>query len=149
MLKILVLHGPNLNLLGLREPEIYGKTTLIDINKELMGFAKKEGLELTTKQSNFEGELIQIIQETMENYDGIVFNPAAYTHTSIALRDAIAAVNIPVIEVHLSNIYKREQFRHHSYISEVAEGVVSGFGKESYFLGLRALINLLSKKAKK
>ncbi|MBI3353962.1 MAG: type II 3-dehydroquinate dehydratase [Nitrospirae bacterium] len=149
MLKILVLHGPNLNLLGLREPEIYGKTTLIDINKELMGFAKKEGLELTTKQSNFEGELIQIIQETMENYDGIVFNPAAYTHTSIALRDAIAAVNIPVIEVHLSNIYKREQFRHHSYISEVVEGVVSGFGKESYFLGLRALINLLSKKAKK
>lgn len=149
MLKILVLHGPNLNLLGLREPEIYGKTTLIDINKELMGFAKKEGLELTTKQSNFEGELIQIIQETMENYDGIVFNPAAYTHTSIALRDAIAAVNIPVIEVHLSNIYKREQFRHYSYISEVAEGVVSGFGKESYFLGLRALINLLSKKAKK
>ncbi len=149
MLKIIVLHGPNLNLLGLREPEIYGKATLFNINKELMGFAKKEGFELTIKQSNFEGELIQIIQEAMENYDGIVFNPAAYTHTSIALRDAIAAVNIPVIEVHLSNIYKREQFRHHSYISEVAEGVVSGFGKESYFLGLRALINLLSKKAKK
>ncbi|MBI5042336.1 MAG: type II 3-dehydroquinate dehydratase [Nitrospirae bacterium] len=149
MLKILVLHGPNLNLLGLREPEIYGKTTLLDINKEMMEFAKKEGMDITIKQSNFEGELIQMLHESVEEYDAIVFNPAAFTHTSIALRDAISAVGIPVIEVHLSNIYKRESFRRHSYISEVSEGVISGFGKDSYFLGLKAAKNLLSKKVKK
>ena len=137
MLKILLLHGPNLNLLGLREPEVYGKATLLDINNELLEFAKKEGMDITIKQSNFEGELIQMIHESAEEYDAIVFNPAAFTHTSIALRDAIAAVGVPVIEVHLSNIYKREAFRRHSYISEVSEGVISGFGKDSYLLGLK------------
>ncbi|MEK6655850.1 MAG: type II 3-dehydroquinate dehydratase [Nitrospirota bacterium] len=149
MLKILLLHGPNLNLLGLREPEVYGKATLLDINNELLEFAKKEGMDITIKQSNFEGELIQMIHESAEEYDAIVFNPAAFTHTSIALRDAIAAVGVPVIEVHLSNIYKREAFRRHSYISEVSEGVISGFGKDSYLLGLKAAKNLLSKKVKK
>ncbi|MBI5182458.1 MAG: type II 3-dehydroquinate dehydratase [Nitrospirae bacterium] len=149
MLKILVLHGPNMNLLGLREPEIYGKTTLFDINSELMEFAKREGIDITIKQSNFEGELIQMIHESLGEYDAIIFNPGAFTHTSVALRDAIAGVGVPVIEIHLSNIYKREPFRQHSYISEVSEGVISGFGPDSYLLGLRAAISLLSKKVKK
>jgi 3-dehydroquinate dehydratase-2 len=149
MLKILVLHGPNLNLLGLREPEIYGKTTLFDITSELMEFAKREGIDITIKQSNFEGELIQMIHESLGEYGAVIFNPGAFTHTSIALRDAIAGVGVPVIEVHLSNIYKREPFRKHSYISEVSEGVISGFGPDSYLLGLRAAISLLSKKVKK
>ncbi|MBI5190241.1 MAG: type II 3-dehydroquinate dehydratase [Nitrospirae bacterium] len=141
--KILVIHGPNLNMLGMREPEVYGRMTLTEINESLMDAAKKAGVELRTFQSNHEGELVDAIQEALGTYDAIIINPGAYTHTSVALRDAIAAVAIPTVEVHLSNIYKREEFRHHSYVSEVAAGQICGFGVDSYFLGLRAALKLI------
>ncbi|AMA10086.1 type II 3-dehydroquinate dehydratase [Picosynechococcus sp. PCC 73109] len=140
-LNILVLHGPNLNLLGLREPEIYGATTLEDINARLEKEAKILGVSLHCFQSNHEGALVDQIQAALGKFSGILINPAAYTHTSVALRDALAAVNLPTIEVHLSNIHQRETFRHHSYIAPIAVGQICGFGAESYYLGLRALVN--------
>ena len=137
-MQILVIHGPNLNLLGKREPDIYGTVTLADINSRLSGLASELGVEVTFFQSNHEGELVQKVQEAMGAYQAIVINPGAYTHTSVALRDALAATGIATVEVHLSNIYKREDFRHHSYISGIAVGQITGFGPDSYLLGLRA-----------
>ncbi len=141
MKKILVLHGPNLNLLGSREPMVYGLTSLDDLNKMLLSRAKKEGCSLVCKQSNSEHQLIDIIQQAAtDNIDRIIFNPAAYTHTSIALRDALQAVNIPFIEVHISNIFSREPFRHHSYFSDIAQGVICGLGVKGYLLALQTII---------
>ena len=144
-MKILVIHGPNLNLLGKREADIYGTNTLDDINTMLKQLAKELKVELDIKQSNHEGEIVDIIQNS-KNYDALVINPAAYTHTSIAIRDAIAAVEIPAVEVHLSNIHKREEFRQKSLIAPVAYGQISGFGYESYLLGLRAAVSITNAK---
>ncbi len=144
-MKILVLHGPNLNILGKREPEIYGKTTLDQINSDIYKFAQENSIEISIYQSNHEGELVTKIQEAINIYDAIVINPAAYTHTSIAIRDAISASNIPTIEVHLTNIFSREDFRHKSLISGVVSGVISGFGANSYILGIMAAINILKR----
>jgi 3-dehydroquinate dehydratase II len=135
---VLVLNGPNLNLLGSREPEIYGHTTLEDINRDLMTLGAELGIRVETFQSNSEGALVDRIQQAHSNIDLIIINPAAYTHTSIAIRDAIIAIETPVIEVHLSNVYKRESFRHHSTIADVAEARLMGFGAEGYLLALRA-----------
>jgi len=143
MKKILVIHGPNLDLLGQREPAIYGKVTLAKINNELKKAAKKRKISLAIKQSNHEGEIVDLIGKSKENYAGLLINPAAYTHTSVAIRDAIAAAKITTVEVHLSNIYSREEFRHKSLISPVAAGTIAGFGAKSYLLGLEALIDLI------
>ncbi|MGD1939604.1 MAG: type II 3-dehydroquinate dehydratase [Cyanophyceae cyanobacterium] len=140
---VLVIHGPNLNLLGTREPEVYGALTLEDINQGIEDEAKKIGIDIECCQSNHEGVLIDLIHDARERFIGIVMNPGAYTHTSVAIRDAIAAVDIPLVEVHLSNIHKREAFRHHSYIAPVAIGQISGFGAHSYTLGLWALVEHL------
>jgi 3-dehydroquinate dehydratase II len=140
---ILVLHGPNLNLLGLREPEIYGSASLLDVNQMLEQTALALGARITAFQSNHEGALIDQIQAALDVHQGILINPGGYTHTSVALRDAIAGVHLPTVEVHLSNIHKREEFRHHSYIAPVAIGQISGFGIESYRLGLQALVRHL------
>jgi len=134
-----VLHGPNLNLLGQREPEVYGNVTLQDIDAMLADEAKTLGIELRSSQSNSEGDLVNAIQDAAGWADAMIINPAAYTHTSVALRDAVAASAFPVIEVHLSNIYAREEFRHHSFIAPVAAGQISGFGKDSYRLALHAV----------
>lgn len=139
-MNILVLHGPNLNLLGSRETHVYGTVTLEGINQELAVLAKAEDVTITARQSNAEGELVNWVQQAGGEFDALVINPGAYTHTSIALRDAIAGVGIPTVEVHLSNIYRREEFRQQSYIAGVAVGQISGFGPESYVLGLRAAI---------
>jgi len=144
--KILVLHGPNLNLLGLREPEVYGAMTQRDIDATLRQIAKEENLEVKVMQSNSEGALVDAIQAAPGRFDGILLNPAAYTHTSVALRDAVAAVGLPVVEVHLSNIYKREEFRHYSYIAPVAVGQVSGFGGYSYVLGIYGLVQEIDRR---
>ncbi|MBW4443456.1 MAG: type II 3-dehydroquinate dehydratase [Plectolyngbya sp. WJT66-NPBG17] len=144
MSSILVLHGPNLNLLGKREPGVYGVVTLEEINQRLEQEARSLKFELAVLQSNHEGVLVDAIQEAMGKHQGILINPGAYTHTSVAIRDAIAAVNLPTVEVHLSNIHKREAFRHHSYIAPVAIGQICGFGVESYRLGLHALVHYLS-----
>ncbi|MCD6255439.1 MAG: type II 3-dehydroquinate dehydratase [Deltaproteobacteria bacterium] len=141
--RILVLHGPNLNLLGQREASIYGSTSLEEINRLIKEEADKLGLEVTTFQSNYEGRLVEAIQDARGKYDLIIINPAAYTHTSIALRDAILAVDIPVIEVHISNIYKREAFRQKSYIAGVAVGQICGFGINSYLLAIRAAAKII------
>ena len=143
-MKILVLHGPNLNLLGKREPDKYGLKTLDGINQELEGLAKNLGVEIEIFQSNSEGSLVDKIQEAAGKFDGILINPAAYTHTSIAIRDAISGINLPCVEVHLSNIHSREEFRHHSYIASVCLGQISGFEEDSYKLGLTALVNYLA-----
>ncbi len=143
MIKILVLHGPNLNLLGMREPGIYGSVTLAEINQKLQTAATSLGAEVTCLQANSEGALVDAIHSAWGTQRGLLINAGAYTHTSIAIRDAIAAVNIPTVEVHLSNIYRREQFRHHSYIAPIAIGQISGFGAESYYLGLQALVHHL------
>jgi 3-dehydroquinate dehydratase-2 len=144
MATILVLHGPNLNLLGLREPGIYGAATLDSINQQLSQLCHDAGHHLLTLQSNAEYELIERIHDARkEGVDFILINPAAFTHTSVALRDALLAVDIPFIEVHLSNVHKREAFRHHSYFSDVAQGVICGFGATSYELALRAAFQLL------
>lgn len=142
-ISILVLHGPNLNLLGRREPSIYGASTLEEIDRLLGVKAETLGVEIVTQQSNYEGELVTAIHKALDHHQGIVINGGAYTHTSVAIRDAIAAVAIPTVEVHLSNIYRREEFRHHSWIAPVAIGQISGFGVQSYLLGLEALINYL------
>jgi 3-dehydroquinate dehydratase-2 len=144
-MKILIIHGPNLNLLGTRETGIYGSKSIDDINNSLNSLAKELGVEITVKQSNHEGEIVDMIQKS-KDYSAIVINPAAYTHTSIAIRDAITAVNIPVVEVHLSNIHQREEFRQKSLIAPVAAGQVSGFGPESYMLGLRAAVSIANAK---
>jgi len=143
MKKILVIHGPNLNLLGKREPDIYGQVTLGQINNELKKIARKRKVSLTIKQSNYEGEIVDLIAKIKNKYDALLINPAAYTHTSVAIRDAIAASGILTIEVHLSNIYSREEFRQKSLISPVVKGTISGFGAKSYILALEALIDLL------
>jgi len=140
-LKLLVLDGPNLNLLGQREPEIYGSLTLSDVDKLLVEKGKIMGVEVVCFQSNHEGNLVDKIHQALGNYQGIVINAGAYTHTSVAVRDALAGVNLPTVEVHLSNIYRREEFRHHSYIAPISVGQISGFGVDSYLLGLQALVN--------
>lgn len=143
LISVLVLHGPNLNLLGKREPEIYGSVTLDAINRLLAAEGQKLQAKTSALQSNHEGVLVDAIQAARGEHQGILINAGAYTHTSVALRDAIAAVNIPTVEVHLSNIYQRETFRHHSYIAAVAIGQISGFGANSYRLGLQALVDYL------
>ncbi len=145
MIRILVLHGPNLNMLGVREQEMYGDQTLQSINAQLMELAQAEGVTLEAKHSNSEGELVSWIQEARGRFDAIVINPAAYTHTSVALRDAILSVTLPTVEVHLSNIHQREEFRQRSYLAGVAIGQISGFGALSYELGVRAAIDHVRK----
>jgi len=135
---VLVIHGPNLNLLGEREPEVYGRTSLADIDKELKKLGRELEMKIETFQSNSEGGIVDRIQNARGKCDVLLINPGAYTHTSVAIRDAISAVNIPVIEVHLSNVYRREPFRHHSTIADIAYGRIMGFGAESYSLALRA-----------
>lgn len=144
MLRILVLHGPNLNLLGDREESIYGTETLAMIDASLHALSAELGVELVIHQSNLEGELVNWIQEARRGYHGIIINPAAYTHTSVAIRDALAAVHLPTIEVHLSNIYRREEFRWHSYVSGVVLGQISGLGPDGYRLALRGLCKYIS-----
>jgi len=142
MTKILVIHGPNLNLLGTREPEVYGADTLESINQSLLEIGQQNQLEINTFQSNAEGVIVSTIQKAaIDKADFILINPAAYTHTSIAIRDAFLATNIPFIEVHLSNVHAREGFRKHSYLSDIARGVICGFGKKSYFMALGAAID--------
>lgn len=140
---VLVLHGPNLNLLGQREPGIYGSVTLEKINQQLLSLAESLQCNIEFYQSNHEGNLVDSIQEALGCHNGILINAAAYTHTSVAIRDALAAVAIPAVEVHLSNIYRREDFRHHSFIAPIVIGQISGFGAQSYSLGLQALVHHL------
>jgi 3-dehydroquinate dehydratase II len=142
---IMVLHGPNLNLLGLREPGIYGASTLLEIDSHLAELGKSLKVEVSSFQSNHEGMLVDAIHAARDRHQGLLINAAAYTHTSVAIRDAIAAVQIPTVEVHLSNIYKREEFRHHSYLAPLVIGQISGFGANSYYLGLRALVSYLGR----
>lgn len=142
---ILVLNGPNLNLLGVREPSIYGRETLADIEEACLERAVDLGLSVEFRQSNHEGQLIDWIQEARESADGIILNAAALTHTSVALLDALRAAELPVIEVHLSNIYRREPFRHHSYVSAAATGIICGFGPHGYVLALEAMAQLLAR----
>jgi len=144
-MKILVINGPNLNLLGTREPGIYGAETLDDITVALQAAAQQLTVSVQFYQSNSEGELVDAIQRAFGTFDGIIINPAAYTHTSIAIRDAISAVAIPAVEVHLSNVYSREEFRHHSYIAPVAIGQIAGFGSAGYRLALEGLVGYLRK----
>ncbi|MBD2312990.1 type II 3-dehydroquinate dehydratase [Desertifilum sp. FACHB-1129] len=143
LFSVLVLHGPNLNLLGQREPGIYGSVTLADINQMLEAEGRSLQTQVSTFQSNHEGALVDAIHQALNLHQGLLINAGAYTHTSVAIRDAIAAVALPTVEVHLSNIYRREEFRHHSYIAPIAIGQISGFGAQSYRLGLQALIEYL------
>ncbi len=145
MRKILVIHGPNLDLLGNREPDVYGRITIDEINSDLKKLAKTKKVGLEVIQSNHEGEIVERIGKAKGKFDAILINPAAYTHTSVAIRDAISAAGVPTVEVHLSNIYAREEFRHTSLIAPVAKGQVSGFGKMSYLLGLEAAVNLIER----
>lgn len=142
-MKLLLINGPNLNMLGLREPEIYGSETLAELETAVRTYATKKGVELDTMQSNIEGELVTAVQQARHNYDGIIINAGAYTHTSIALRDAISSIDLPVVEVHISNVHAREPFRHHSYLSAVCLGVIVGFGHDGYFLAIDALMRHL------
>ena len=147
MTRILLLHGPNLNLLGTREPGIYGHMTLADINQTLTDLANERGVELRTFQANSEGALVDALQEAMTWADGVIFNAGAYTHTSVALRDAIAGTGLKVVEVHLSNVHAREEFRHKSLMAPVCIGQISGFGWRSYVLGLEGLLSYLADRA--
>ena len=142
-MKILLLHGPNLNLLGSREPKIYGKMDLSEINKQVVDLGSKMGVEVSCMQSNHEGVLIDALHDARDWASGVIINPGGYTHTSVALRDAIAGIGIPVVEVHLSNVYAREEFRHKSLISAVCAGKISGFGWRSYLLGLHAIVGFV------
>ena len=144
-MKILVINCVNMNMLGFRETEKYGTMTLKDLEKDLYAFSFELGIDLETYQSNIEGEIVEKIHSAKDGIDGIIINAGAYTHTSIAIRDAISAVNIPTVEVHMTNIYKREEFRHHSYLAPVCIGQISGFGANSYKLGLKAVIDYLNK----
>jgi len=141
--RILVIHGPNLNMLGQREPEIYGNQSLDEINDQLLKLGAKLNLVLETFQSNHEGEIVSRIQQAMDTCEGILINPAAYTHTSIAIRDALSLLDIPVVEIHLSNIYKREPFRHKSLIADIVAARISGFGAQGYLLALQGLAGLI------
>jgi len=141
--RFLVIHGPNLNMLGQREPEIYGDQSLDDINAQLNKLGDELGLELEIFQSNHEGDIVSRIQQASGTCNGILINPAAYTHTSIAIRDALSLLDIPVVEIHLSNIYKREPFRHKSLIADIAAARISGFGAKGYLLGLKGLADLI------
>lgn len=142
-MKILIINGVNMNMLGIREPEKYGTTTLKDLEKDLYAYSFELGIDIETYQSNHEGEIVEKIQSAYENFDGIVINPAAYTHTSVAIRDAIAAVDIPTVEIHMTNIQTREDFRQKSLIAPVCVAQICGFGTESYKLGLKGLVELL------
>ncbi|MGE0005925.1 MAG: type II 3-dehydroquinate dehydratase [Parvibaculaceae bacterium] len=146
MKPVYVINGPNLNMLGLREPDVYGKETLAGIEERCRLKGKALGLDISFRQSNSEGELVSWIQEARGGASGIVLNAAAYTHTSIAIHDALKAVRLPVVEVHLTNIYKREPFRHHSYVSPVADGVLCGFGAQGYELAIEAIHKILTDK---
>lgn len=141
--RVLVIHGPNLNLLGDREPEIYGRTTLAEIDRRLRDLGRELGVSVETFQSNGEGAIVDRIQQARGRADVLVINPAAYTHTSVAIRDAVGALGVPLIEVHLSNVYRREPFRHHSTLADIAHGRIMGFGPESYMLALRAAAGLV------
>ena len=141
--KILVIHGPNLNMLGQREPDIYGHRSLVEIDTELKVLGEDLGLQVESFQSNHEGEIVDRIQLSIGACDGILINPAAYTHTSVAIRDALSLIDIPVVEIHLSNIYKREPFRHQSLIADIAAARISGFGARGYLLGLQGLAGLI------
>ncbi len=145
--RVLVLHGPNLNLLGKREPEIYGSATLADINEKLIRKGRELNLTVETFQSNHEGAIVDRIQSAMDGCDGVIINPAAYTHTSVAIRDALLALSVPIIEIHLSNIYKRESFRHHSLIRDVATGQIAGCGAYGYELALLAMKKIATSQA--
>ena len=140
MKKILIINGPNLNLLGEREPEIYGSESIDDIQKLTEQLAKSKNIEIIFKQTNHEGELIEMIHDARKKSDGLIINPAGYTHTSVAIYDALLSLNIPIIEVHISNIYKREKFRHSSYVSMAANSVISGFGIDGYIFALESMI---------
>jgi 3-dehydroquinate dehydratase II len=148
-MKLIVIHGPNLNMLGSREPDIYGTLSLENINAMIVGHAKKAGVVIDTLQTNHEGEIIEAIHNAPKMYDGIVINPAGYGHTSVAILDAFKAVKLPAVEVHLSNIYAREEFRRHTVTGSAMVGVISGFGAHSYLLGIDALIHHLSSKKDK
>ncbi|MFH1339567.1 MAG: type II 3-dehydroquinate dehydratase [Candidatus Omnitrophota bacterium] len=149
MTNILVIHGPNLDLLGKREPEVYGRVTLEEIDNALKSSAKRQRVKLTIIQSNHEGDIVSVIGRAKGKFQAVVINPAAYTHTSVAIRDAILASGVPTVEIHLSNIYAREQFRRKSLISPVVQGGIYGFGAESYILGLNAAISLAKRYARK
>ncbi|WP_092212898.1 type II 3-dehydroquinate dehydratase [Desulfoluna spongiiphila] len=138
-----VIHGPNLNMLGRREPEIYGTTTLADIDRELEALGTTHGADVESFQSNSEGEIVDRIQEAYGRVSGLIINPAAYTHTSVAIRDALAMLSCPIVEIHLSNIHKREPFRHHSHVSGVADGIIAGFGARGYRMALEAVLDMI------
>lgn len=144
-MKILVINGPNLNMLGTREPEKYGNATLSDVEKELYAYSFELGIDIETFQSNCEGFIVDKIQQSLNNFDAILINAGGYTHTSVAIRDAISSVNLPCVEVHMTNIHAREEFRHKSLIAPVCVGQIAGFGKESYKLGLKAIVDCLKK----
>lgn len=144
-MKILIINGPNLNMLGTREPEIYGSFSYADLEKELYAYSFEIGIDIEIFQSNSEGEIIEKIQKSIGEMDGILINPAGYTHTSVSIRDAFSSVNLPCVEVHLSNVYKREEFRHKSLIAPVCIGQITGFGKNSYKLGLKAILDFINK----
>lgn len=144
-MRVLVINGPNLNMLGIREPEKYGNTTFAELEKDLYAYSFELNVDIESFQSNHEGAIIDKIQQALGNFDGIVINPGAYAHTSIAIRDAISAVNLPTVEIHMTNIHAREEFRHNSYITSVCVGQISGFGMNVYKLGLRAICEHLGK----
>ena len=143
-MKILIINGVNMNMLGFREPEKYGSMTLKDLEKELYAFSFELGIDIEMFQNNHEGEIVEKIHSARDVFDGIIINAGAYTHTSIAIRDALCAVDVPTVEVHMTNIYQREDFRHHSFIAPIALGQITGFGTDSYKLGLKAIVDFLS-----